>query len=66
MSDCVAEEHQVLAEEPDWQRRAIHGQLFGQRSGLPVAPEQLASRRAGPDAREELVLFSGQHRSFIV
>ena len=55
----VAESDQVLAEQPHAHRRAVFlGQFGGQRRRLPIAAEQLASRRAGTHPDEALLIFS--------
>ena len=58
----VAEEHEVLAEQPDRLDRAVAGKLVDQRRRLPVAPHQAARRRARPGAGDEIVLLRAQHR----
>src|SRR5207237_9276114 len=58
----VAEGDQRLAEQADLDRLAVRlGQLVGLQGRNPVAAEHLAEGRAGPGARQQLVLFSGQH-----
>ncbi len=62
----VAERHQVLAQELDPHGRAIGlGQFRGEQGRDPVAPQGVPHRRARADARDELVLFVGQHGVFL-
>ena len=62
----VAEGHQVLTQEPHPDGWAIGcGQFGGEQRRDPVAPDRAPHRRAGFDARNELVLFVGQHGVFL-
>jgi hypothetical protein len=56
-TSLVAKEHQLFAEDRDAFHRPVVGQLADERNGVPVPAEHLATRRARPDAREQLVLF---------
>ena len=54
----VAERDQVFAEQPEAEGIAVRRRQLGrQQRGQPEAAEQLAHRRAGPGARQELVVF---------
>ncbi len=56
----VAEREQVLAEQPEIDRRAVGlSDLPGEEGGHPVATHHLAERRARPDACQQLILFFG-------
>ena len=44
----VAEQHEVLAEQPHRERGAARGQLLRQRGRLPVAAHQLPHALPGP------------------
>src|SRR5581483_10217546 len=50
-------------ERPHW-LAVWRRQLAGQQHRQPVLAHQLAHRRAGPDARNQLVVFSAQHSYF--
>ncbi len=59
---AVAEGDEVLAQEPHADGRAVAlRQLARERRGLPIAPEQLARRRAGRDPDQAFVLLGTQH-----
>ena len=60
----VAEQHQVLAQDAHRQGRASRRQLFGQRHGLPVTPQQRAAGRARLRGGQQPVLFGGHHGAF--
>src|SRR5204862_7683371 len=54
----VAKCDEALREQLDPHRRAIRlGQLLGEQRRQPVAPEELAHRRARAGARQKFVLF---------
>ena len=58
----VAEQHQVLAEQPHPQRRAVGlGDLSGKRRGNPITAHQRAHGGVGTDAREEFVFVLREH-----
>ena len=56
----VLVEHEILAHEAHGQR-GLFVELSDGGDGLPVAPQELAHRRAGPDARQRLVLGGAEH-----
>ncbi len=56
---CVAEGHQVFAEQPHAYRRAIAArQIVGQHCGHPIAPEQFAHWCAGARSCQKLIFFT--------
>ena len=57
----VPEDHQILAEQADRFDRPVAVQLRDQGRRLPIAPHQVAGRRARAGARDEIVLFLAQH-----
>ena len=61
----VAEQHQILPEQPHGLHRArvvrFRGQFLRQRDRLPVAPHQRAAGGAGAGPGQQGVLFRGQH-----
>ena len=57
----VLEDHEVFAEQPHRLDRAVAGELIDQRGRLPVAPHQVAGRRAGRGPGDEIVLLRAQH-----
>jgi hypothetical protein len=59
----VAEQHEVLAEQPHRLDRARARELLGERGRLPVAAQELPGPGAGPDAGHELVLRGADHRA---
>ncbi len=60
----VAEQHQVLAQEPHAHRRRVRlGDLMGERRRNPIAAHQFAHRRAGADAGEQFVFFLARARA---
>src|SRR5436309_5008169 len=57
-----AEGDQVLAEQPDADRRAVGLRHLARKECRdPVLPDQGADRRVGADATEELVVFLADH-----
>ena len=56
----VPVEHEILAEQPHRQRRALV-ELGDGGDRLPVAAHQLAHRRAAADAGQGLVVLGAQH-----
>ena len=58
----VAEQDEVLAEQPQRLDRPVAGKLVDQRGRLPIAPHQRAGWGARSDPGDELVLLSAQHR----
>jgi hypothetical protein len=58
---AVLEDHQVFAEQPQRLDRPVAGKLVDQRRRLPVAPHEIAARRAGADAGDEVVLLGAHH-----
>jgi len=54
---AISEEHEVLAEEPHGHGRPALRQFLGQRNRLPVAPHEVAARRAGARLGQEVVFF---------
>ena len=57
----VAEQDQVFAHDADRQGIAARRDFFRRRDGLPIAPQELAARRAGAGARQQIVLCLSQH-----
>src|SRR5262249_45566133 len=62
----VAEQHQVLAQDAHRHRRRARRQIGADADRQPVMPHHLAARRARAGAGEELVLFAGGHRGWIL
>src|SRR5438876_11547178 len=59
LAACIAEGHQVFAEQPHAYRRSIAArQIVGRHCGYPIAPEQFAHRSAGARSRQKLVFFT--------
>src|SRR5258708_35042393 len=64
---AVAERDQLLSEQLHANRWAVAlRQLRVEQRGYPVAPEQLAHRRAGAGAGQEFIHLLGQHGALIV
>src|SRR5947207_12351273 len=62
LSVAVAEDHQVFADQPRLDRRAVLlGDFFRKTGWQPVAAHDAAHRRIAFDAAEKLVLIPGQH-----
>ena len=60
---AVAENDEVLAEQPHLDRRAVGlGDFLGQARRDPVAAHDLAHRRIAFDAAQQFVFFGGHHR----
>ena len=57
---CLVQD-EVLGEKPHRLDRPLALHLVHQRHRLPVAAQQLAGRRARPDARHQLVLLAANH-----
>src|SRR5579871_3781672 len=57
----VLEEHQILTQDAQVLGRRIVGEIGNRGHWAPVAAVQLAAWRSGPDPRDELVLFDGEH-----
>ena len=58
----VAKRHQILAEQPQPDRRAVGlGELLGQRCRHPMATHHLPHRRVALDAAQQGVFLGGQH-----
>ena len=57
----VAEDDEVFAEQAHRLERPVVGQFIDQRGRLPVAPHELARRRARTGAGEKIVLLGAQH-----
>src|SRR5690606_14023304 len=55
----AAEQQQLLAQRLDALR--LGRDVLAEAPGLPGAPEQLAHRRARPDAGEQRVVFRAEH-----
>src|ERR1043165_134275 len=60
-SAAVAEEHQLFIQYFKSLLRLLGGDLGGGTDGVPVAPQEIARRRAGTDARHHFVVFFGEH-----
>src|SRR5438105_2479815 len=60
----VAEQHQVLAQVADGQRRAAHRQLLEQGDRQPVATEQLARGGAAIGLGEEVVGYGSRRHGY--
>ncbi len=58
----VPVQHEVLAHDAHGPRRVLL-ELAQRGDRLPVAPHQLAHRRAAADARETLVVLPAQHQA---
>jgi hypothetical protein len=58
----VLEDHKVFAEQPHRLYRSVAGKFVDQGGGLPIAPHQVARRRASSGPGDEIVLFRTQHR----
>src|SRR5437016_283999 len=59
LAACIAEGHQVFAEQPHAYRRAIAArQIVGRDCGYPITPEQFAHRSAGARSRQKLIFFT--------
>src|SRR5947208_15695376 len=64
---AVAERDQLLSQQFHANRRAVAlRQLRVEQGGYPVAPEQLAHRRAGARAREKCIHLLGPHGALTV
>src|SRR5262249_59754846 len=57
----VAEQHEVLAEEPHRFDRPVAGELVHQRGRLPIAAQELADGRCGTNAGNDIVLLGAQN-----
>ena len=55
----VAEQDEVLAHDADELRGMLVVELLGDGDGVPVAAQQLARGRAGANASQQFVFFSG-------
>ena len=62
-SALVFEDHQIFAKQTDRLDRAVAGKLVNERRRLPIAPHQVAGRRALASAGDEIVLFAAEHRA---
>jgi hypothetical protein len=60
---AVAENDQVLSEQPCLDRRAVGHNLFGQAGGDPMPAHDLTHRSVALDTAQEIVLFGGHGRS---
>src|SRR5581483_9485490 len=62
LSALVAEQDEVLAQNPHKASRLFGRQLLRRRDRMPVAPQQLTGGRSRPAAGYQLVLFLRKHR----
>src|SRR5438874_11223562 len=60
-AECVAEQHQVFAEQSHEPRRLLIGQLLGDGDWMPVTAQQAAGGRSGTNPCQQLIFLSGQH-----
>ena len=60
-ASVVAEQHQALAEQANRLDRTVAGKLVDQRRRLPIAPHQVAGRRARAGPGDQVVLLCAQH-----
>ena len=59
---AVAEEDEVLAQQPEAHRRAVAlGHLLGHAGGKPVPPHDAAHRPIALDPAQEIVFLGGEH-----
>jgi hypothetical protein len=58
---AVAEGDEFFAQQAHAVRQAIGRHVAREQEGNPVQPHQLAHRRSGADANQQLVVFVGQH-----
>jgi hypothetical protein len=63
-SIAVAEQHEVFAQQAHGPDRPRARKLLCERRRLPVHAHKPARGRAGPDAREEVILLLAHHRAF--
>ncbi len=61
----VLEQRQVFAQDSDRLDRTFIRQIAGHRDRMPVAAQQLARRRAGPDLGQIGVFFPAQHERLL-
>src|SRR6266508_1369232 len=57
----LAKDDQLFAHDRDPLDRPLCGQVASNADRVPVATQQLAARRAGPNACQQLVFFFRQH-----
>ena len=57
----ITKENDILAQQPNRDRRPAGRQFFGEGRGRPVSAEHLSARSPRPHLRQQLILLSQQN-----